>query len=207
MPSTDNLDKLQDVLNRLQAKPIALPPLLPEFLEKGHAVHFRCLENLCAGTRLDIMSKMRNVENFDIIWERRTTVEAYGLTIPVMSLPDLVKSKKTQRDKDWLMIKTLTETNYAENIHNPTENMKKFWFSELRIPEHLIAISARYEDVANAKISSRPLIKHAINRNLDKLKQALLEEENNEREKDRKYWKPLLQEIENMRHNYLRQKK
>jgi hypothetical protein len=39
-----------------------------------------------------------------------------------MGLPDLVQAKKTQRDKDWPMIRWLVEVNYFGNREAPTKD-------------------------------------------------------------------------------------
>jgi hypothetical protein len=41
---------------------------------------------------------MRSVESLQKLWARRTTFSIDGDTIELMSLPDLVQAKKTQRD-------------------------------------------------------------------------------------------------------------
>ena len=38
-----------------------------------------------------------------------------GITLELLSLPDLVTAKKTQRDKDWPMIRRLIEANYVQH--------------------------------------------------------------------------------------------
>jgi hypothetical protein len=54
------------------------------------------------------MSRMRGVDSFERLWSRRTTIEVpSGTTFDLLSLPDLVQAKKTQRDKDWPMIRRL----------------------------------------------------------------------------------------------------
>ena len=54
--------------------------------------------------RVDVMSKMRGVDSFAKLWRRRTTIEiSGGEKYDLLSLPDLVQAKKTQRDKDWPM--------------------------------------------------------------------------------------------------------
>ncbi len=64
--------------------------------------------------RVDVMARMRGVAPFPELWARRTTVETTDGSIDVMSLPDLVQAKKTQRDKDWPMIRRLVDRNYFE---------------------------------------------------------------------------------------------
>ena len=59
--------------------------------------------------RVDVMSKMRGVDSFSKLWRRRTTIELPdGTKCDLLSLPDLVQAKKTQRDKDWPMIRRRT---------------------------------------------------------------------------------------------------
>ena len=56
-------------------------------------------------------------------------------TIELISLPDLVQAKKTQRDKDWPMVRRLIEVSYFANRENPTPEQVHFWFLQLRTPE------------------------------------------------------------------------
>jgi len=58
--------------------------------------------------RVDVMSIMRGVDPFDHLWKRRTALELPGgEPCNLLSMPDLVQAKKTQRDKDWPMIRRL----------------------------------------------------------------------------------------------------
>jgi len=53
-------------------------------------------------TRIDIMSVMPGVDGFELLWDRRTQlVDDDGQQYEVISLRDQIRSKKTQRDKDW----------------------------------------------------------------------------------------------------------
>ena len=89
--------------------------------------------------RVDVMTKMRGVESFDKLWGRRTTMSIEeGATCEIMSLPDLAQAKKTQRDKDWPMVRRLVEVNYFANREHPNDQQTRFWFLELRTPELLI---------------------------------------------------------------------
>jgi hypothetical protein len=49
----------------LNASPIDVPPLRVEYLERGHAVHFRCPHPEAASIRVDLISKMRGVDSFE----------------------------------------------------------------------------------------------------------------------------------------------
>ena len=103
-----NLERLRAALRELQAETIAVPPFETSFLERGHAVHFRCQHPEAAGIRVDIMARMRGVAPFAELWTRRTTLtDDAGCEWDLLALPDLVAAKKTQRDKDWPMIRAL----------------------------------------------------------------------------------------------------
>ena len=123
---TDNLARLKKTLKDLQAEVIAVPPFEAKYLRKGHAVHFRCHHPEAAGMRVDVMTKMRGVDSFPKLWDRRTTLSINGETIELMSLSDLVQAKKTQRDKDWPMLRRLVEVNYFENRKTPTREQIRF---------------------------------------------------------------------------------
>ena len=63
------------------------------------------------------MAVMRGVAPFEELWERRTSLELVEDTVcHLLSIPDLVRAKKTQRDKDWLMIRRLLEADYLEPV-------------------------------------------------------------------------------------------
>ncbi len=196
-----NLARLQAALDELQARTIAVPPFSADYLLRGHAVHFRCHAPDVKDIRVDVMSRMRGVAAFDEIWRRRTTLEAEaGLAIEIMSLPDLVAAKKTQRDKDWPMVRRLVEANYAQHRDEPTDEQLEFWLLESRTPEMLIDLAARFREFANSVVKRRPLLSEAIAACRKPLRLALAQEQEAEREADRNYWEPLKRELEQLRH-------
>ena len=196
-----NLARLRKALAELQAAPIAVPPFAVKFLRRGHAIHFRCQHPEAMRMRVDVMSKMRGVDAFENLWLRRTTIELPdGTKCDLLSLPDLVQAKKTQRDKDWPMIRRLVEAHYFQHRENPNPAQVKFWLRELRTPELLLELAGRYATISRRMISARPLLAHAVTRETKKLKQALVAEESAERSLDRQYWLPLKAELEKLRH-------
>ena len=56
----------------------------------------------------------------------------------LLALPDLVQAKKTQRDKDWPMIRRLVEAHYFQNNTKPNSAQIRFWLQELRTPQLLV---------------------------------------------------------------------
>lgn len=195
-----NLDRLRSALDELQAECIAVPPFRAEFLEMGLAVHFRCRHPEAERMRVDVMSRMRGVEEFSVLWDRRTTLPLEAVAIEALSLPDLVRAKKTQRDKDWPMIARLVEVNYFRNREAPTPEQIAFWLRELRTPELLIEVAARFTAEARQFSAQRPLLESALQKDEALLQQALKEEESVERAADRAYWEPLRRTLEQLRH-------
>lgn len=195
-----NLSRLKAALDALQAEVIAVPTFDPAHLHTGHSIHFRCHHPEALRMRVDIMSKMRGVDPFPDLWERRTTLQTPDGTIcDLLSLPDLVLAKKTQRDKDWPMIRRLVEAHYFENQATPNSDQIDFWFRELRTPGLLIDCARAWIEAATRASQTRPLVALAISGDEAALTTALNEEEQTERIKDKDYWLPLKLELEKMR--------
>ena len=204
LANSENLAKLKDALKDLEATVIAVPPFEAKYLRKGHAVHFRCHHPEAAGMRIDVMTKMRGVESFPKLWARRTTLYIDDGTIELMSLPDLVQAKKTQRDKDWPMLRRLIEVNYFANRENPSLEQIRFWFLELRTPDLLFELAQKQRNIPAPLRRKRPLLELVLKVSKSSLTNALLGEEQRERDADRKYWAPLKKELETLRHRVRR---
>jgi hypothetical protein len=195
-----NLSRLEAALAALQAELIAVPNFDAAHLHTGHSIHFRCHHPEALRMRVDVMSKMRGVDPFPDLWERRTTLQTPDGTIcDLLSLPDLVLAKKTQRDKDWPMIRRLVEAHYFENETAPNSDQIDFWFRELRTPSLLMDAARVWPEAAKTASKTRPLIALAISNDEPALAAALAEEEQSERLKDKEYWLPLKRELEKMR--------
>ena len=199
--TADNLELLRSALDDLQAEVVAVPPFERAYLERGHAIHFRCQHPDAMRMRIDVMSVMRGVDPFEQLWERRTTIQPGPGQPPLelLSLPDLVKAKKTQRDKDWPMIRRLVEANYFANRDDPNPEQLQFWLQEMRTPEILIDLCERNPRLAASLAKARPLLQHAKSGDKQDLENALREEEHAERDLDRAYWNPLRAELERLR--------
>jgi len=195
-----NLTRLRRALAELQAEVIAVPPFEARYLRRGHAVHFRCLHPELLRMRVDVMSRMRGVAPFLSLWRRRTSITLPdGFSFYAMSLPDLVQAKKTQREKDWPMLRRLVEANYFQNRANPSARQLRFWMLELRSPELLMELARSHRSACVRAARRRPLLQHAVGVDRVALIAALQEEEARERETDRLYWQPLRFELERIR--------
>jgi hypothetical protein len=201
LADASNLNRWRKALAELQAEPIAVPPFQARFLRRGHALHFRCRHPQAWRLRVDVMSKMRGVDSFEKLWRRRAVVQLPdGTKCDLLSLPDLVQAKKTQRDKDWPMIRRLVEAHYFQNHARATRAQMRFWLRELRTPEILLDIARSNAALCRRFLPVRPLLACAIAGDAGALESALRQEEALERERDKFYWLPLRQELAALRH-------
>jgi hypothetical protein len=202
LASEPNLDRFRAALTDLRAERIAIPPFEPEYLDRGHAIHFRCQHPDATGIRIDVMSVMRGVAPFDQLWERRTTIETLdGDEVDLLSVSDLVQAKKTQRDKDWPMLRRLVDVHYLAHREQPTPERVDFWLTELRTPVLLMEAARLFQDRALELVPSRAAVAHARVNAAEAIESALEDEERREREADRRYWAPLREELERLRHD------
>src|ERR1035437_1530532 len=157
-----NLARLRKALAELRAAPIAVPPFAVKFLRRGHAIHFRCQHPEALRVRVDVMSKMRGVDAFAKLWQRRTVIELPNKTIcDLLSLPDLVQAKKTQRDKDWPMIRRLVEAHYFQHSASPASAQLKFWLRDLRPPHLILHLAQSHPHLCHQLTPARRLLAHA----------------------------------------------
>ncbi|MCW0219681.1 MAG: hypothetical protein OJI67_15260 [Prosthecobacter sp.] len=146
------------------------------------------------------MTQMRGVSDFNKLWERRTTFgDDAGAEYHLLSVPDLVLAKKTQRSKDWPVIELLVAIHHRENIANANAEWIKFWLLEGRTPELLNDLCRRFPDEAAALQIQRPLLLIAQGSEQEALRAALDAEVRAVQAIDRAYWLPLRQELEQFR--------
>ena len=191
-----NLGRLQHALDSLRAEPVFFPPLSRDALLRGHACHFRLREPDVQGLRVDIMSVMHGCDPFPALWRRRTRAVLPRIaSVAVLSLPDLVQAKKTQRDKDWPMVRRLVEADYHRRPRRPARTQIEFWLREARTPELLVELGRKYPGTARKTAMSRPAVRWALKGRLRQVEEALRAEETVLRDADRDYWKPLREEL------------
>jgi hypothetical protein len=194
-----NLGRLGEACKDLAAECIAVPPFDLVYLDLGLAVHFRCRHPEAESQRIDVMSRLRGVDPFPTLWQRRTSIETDSGPVELLGLPDLVKAKKTQRDKDWPMIRRLVEAHYAQNREAPNSAQIEFWLRELRTPSLLLEVVERFPENCYKMLHNRALLRHALSRDEATLQSELKAEEEAERAADRAYWLPLHRELERLR--------
>jgi hypothetical protein len=190
-----NYDRLHTALRSLGARRIAVPPFDPDALARGHAVHFRCAASGVEDLRIDLMTRLRDLPEFAVLWERRTVVaDDSGAAFDLLSVPDLVRAKKTQRTKDWPVIELLVAIHHRENRATPRPDWIEFWLREARTPELIAELVQSFPDQAHAIVEHRPLLRLATG-DAETLRAALDAEVRAEQAKDRVYWEPLKAEL------------
>jgi len=195
-----SLRRLRTALAELRAEPIYFPKLSAETLRRGHACHFRCRGEALDDIRLYVMSVMRGVGPFASLWKRRVELDLPdGTRVSLLSLPDLVAAKKTQRDKDWPMIRRLIEADVAAAQRAPGAARIGFWLRECRTPQLLIELAGRHRRIALAIARVRSAVRAALAGDIPTVEQELAAEEIEERRRDAEYWSPLKTELERLR--------
>jgi hypothetical protein len=199
--SEANLSQLNQALVDLRAESVYFPSLSRDSLLRGHACHFRVGLPEAEGLRVDVMSVLHGCDPFELLWKRRRRLRLPGVgAVTVLSLPDLVQAKKTQRDKDWPMVRRLVEADYQARPRRPTRDQIEFWLREGRTPAFLVALCQRYPGTARRVARSRPAVASALSGDLLEVERATRAEEEAIRAADRAYWQPLRAELEQWRH-------
>jgi hypothetical protein len=200
LASPKNLERLRDALEELRAEAVFFPALNADVLARGHACHFRVRVPGADGFCIDIISVLHGCDDFPTLWDRRTVVVIAGAgQFPVLALADLVRAKKTQRDKDWPMVRRLVEADYHRRPARPMRSRIEFWLNEARTPALLIELCRRYPEAARRIARMRPAVGRALESDHERIRQALRTEEDAARTADQSYWQPLRAELEQWR--------
>lgn len=147
------------------------------------------------------MSVLHGCDSFDALWRRRRRVRVSGVgLVNVLSLIELVQAKKTQRDKDWPMVRRLVEVDFHQRPRRPARSQKAFWLREARSVSLLLELCRRYPGIAERVAPTRPAVEWAIQGEAERVQQELAAEEQGYRSADQAYWKPLRAELEAWRH-------
>jgi hypothetical protein len=155
-----------------------------------------------AGLRIDIMSVLHGCDSFEKLWARRTRVSLPHIgNVNLLSLPDLVQAKKTQRDKDWPMIQRLVESDYQKRASRPHRARIEFWLREARTPELLAELCKRYPAAARRISMNRDAVREALAGDSRAVEAGVRAEEALIRNADQAYWAPLRAELAKWRHN------
>lgn len=199
LASANSLKLWNKALKELQAEPIFFPPFKLEYLQRGHVCHFRCHHPEADGFRVDVLGHLRGCADFPTLLERCNVFELpLSGEVTVISLPDLVDSKKTRRDKDWVMLRRLVEVDYINRRETATEEDILFWLRKCRTLKYLRELAMSSPHLV-LKVKNRPWLKKILESSDDTVEDAIEQEMKKIKQEDEIYWKPLIRELETMR--------
>jgi hypothetical protein len=92
-------------------------------------------------------------------------------------------------------IRRLIEESYFRGTGGP-----ELWLRELRTPELLIEVAREHREEAARCAADRAAVRAAIEGDAEAVVAAMQSEEAEERRLDRLWWKPLREELEQLRH-------
>lgn len=114
-PNADNVNRFINALKTCGARYYKItPPLTPLYLLKGHGFHFFVPSPEKNDLFLDVMGVPPRVPEFETAWKRSARIKTPWGILPVVSIPDLIELKKTQRLEDYPVISRLV-LKYCDN--------------------------------------------------------------------------------------------
>jgi len=201
-PTKTNLDRLRKALKELKTTLRFLPPLESSYLKKGHGVHFRFKyqgRDFC----IDILGKPPRVSGFSSARKKAECIEWHGLNVPVLDIPRLVATKKTDREKDYPVIQLLGEMVFGQARRRKAvrESAMSWLARESRNSGHLRTIARNWEGGKETLFKSkRPAaILAAEGASVIIIQEELNTEKERLKEKNREYWRPLISELRQLK--------
>jgi hypothetical protein len=184
------------------------PPLDVSYLEEGHGFHF-ILPSKTMEVFVDVMGSPPRVSSFPQAMKRSRQMTTPWGRIPVVSIPDLVELKKTQRLEDYPVISRLVLT----HCHNPStaRNITTVaWaFANMFDFPGLTALAKQYQAIilssADRRMTAlermiRPLSGgHLPQRVQDALEADIMRRVQFCRRADQIYWKPIIASLKRLR--------
>ncbi len=201
-PTAKNLNALQTALRELKARPRFLPPMELAYLQKGHGVHFR-FRHEGRDFLIDLLGKPPRVfSSFGVAAREAARVSWHGLSVPILDIPRLVDTKKTNRDRDYPVIEKLADLVFENARSSPRlrKQVLPWLLSALRNPKHLRFVIERWGGMQEAGKSERKAVALALQNAGDEVIQRALDEEKETLKKaNLSYWKPFLEELRKLR--------
>ncbi len=97
-------------------------------------------------------------------------------------------------------LKRLVNNDILTHNYEASKEHIQWWFQECRDGALLVDLAKKYPEIARKNFSNRPLLKAVVANDIKKINRGLFDEEQLERDKDKEYWKPLIKELETLRH-------
>ena len=206
-PETSNWQGLLRALGHSRARVYKLtPPLQREYALHGHGFHFTLPDEdfAMAASYLDVMGVPPRVGSFRMAYRQGRYFRTEWGKLPVLHPTDLVEIKKTRRLSDYAVISSLVR------IECRRLRSRKQWewgLNQMFEAEDLMTLWERGKAVWRKGFrSGRPALKVLQTRGpyetlQQKISLALAREIEALRQKDRKYWQPIVAELKKLRDN------
>jgi hypothetical protein len=209
-PSDANVKRCKEALRAVGARYYKLtPPFTGEFADRHHGFHFLLPDTpQVPATFLDIMGRPPRVEPFPNALGRARTFDTEWGALRTISIVDLVELKKTQRPRDYPVISRLALLLLEEAGTACTEAQLRwaldnvFTLAEFErliraFPETARLVSKGSAAEAAAKTLAgggelEPDVEDALEDWFDERMAPL-------RRADRKFWRPVIEELRNLR--------
>ena len=212
-PEIENWNKFLGVLKKFKAKIYKLtPPLTEEHIRKGHGFHFEFPEDNRKMTWfLDVMGVVPRIKSFSKALESVNFYKTPWGTIPVIGLRDLAELKKTRRLQDYAIISNLARIEY-ENFSNtaPDKVLKWILSNSFDIEDIIFYFKSCKNAVRVGRALNRKCLGYCVKiikipdkerKYFSSASKALALEIEELRQKDRDYWREIIQELKELGKN------
>jgi hypothetical protein len=210
-PSQANLDRLLQALRTIEARYYKLTPRLTSAnAVRHHGFHFVIPEG-DSEVFIDVMGSPPRVKSFDEAFRESRSFETPWGRLQTVGIRDLVELKKTQRARDYPIISRLALAWLDERGGGSLDTADFTWLFEniFSLPE-LIRLFEDYPGLALSASSSMPSLCLETARQIAEqgYLEALLEDQIESwmderilplRRADRHFWRPVIEELRQMR--------
>lgn len=211
-PEINNWNKFLKFLHDFGARVYKLtPPVSMEFIQKGHGFHFQLLskDEKPSIWFLDVMGEVPRIKDFDRCYKNATYQKTDWDKLPVIGIRDLVELKKTRRLEDYSIISKLVYIEYKNLLPkkiNPTQ-WKWILTNSFEIEDILYYLENHPLARRIGRSTSRTCILYCLKaidnpgqkeRYIKSASRKIALEIESLREKDRRYWKPIINELKEL---------
>ena len=208
-PTAENCHRFRVALHGMRARYYKLtPPLDIAYMNEGHGFHF-ILPSGAMDVFVDVMGVPPRVFSFPLAMKRSRRMTTPWGRIPVVSIPDLVELKKTQRLEDYPVISRLV----LAHCRNPATGLNvttiAWAFANMFDFSGLTALTKRYQAIIMSSASPSMTALKRIVRSLsggalpqraqDTLEADIMRRIQSFRRADQVYWKPIIASLKRLR--------
>ncbi|MCG2661751.1 MAG: hypothetical protein L6437_16085 [Kiritimatiellae bacterium] len=209
-PQDANRQRFIKALRTLRARYYKLtPPLTTTYLRKGHGFHFTLPAEDGTDWYLDVMGVPPRSPAFNVAWRRSIRMKTPWGMVPVVSVPDLVELKKTQRLEDYAVISRLVVALMNRSGLKPSHRLARWAVQNIFSPALLTELIQQQPWIATCQGHGMAGIRAFGSKIVKGEKPGQILERRIEREMmkrmtacqaaDRLYWRRIIAELKSLR--------